>query len=79
MDLIFVALNFEYSDLEIYRFLKVTRSFENKLHGVSNQRWKRITSIKEQEHAKLSNIIKTPEFIQQVQQIIDNNPSKFIR
>ena len=76
-----VAIHANHSDLEIFQFLKVARSFGHKV------RWELEASVDDnvesvverKKHEARSDRIRASHFVQQVQGIIDEDPSKSIR
>lgn len=67
-----VAVNPEYIDLEISRFLKFARSFVYKC--LKNPEEENVSPLlKHKHHSKRTQIIGTPKCIKQVQQTIDYN------
>ena len=74
---VIVALKAEHSDLEISRFLKVARSFVYKVRKELEAKNGNVSPVSKcKKHSKRSDITRTLEFIQQVQQTIDDNPRK---
>ncbi|XP_036359440.1 uncharacterized protein LOC118763794 [Octopus sinensis] len=75
-----VVIKVEYNDLEISRFLKVARSFVYKVCKELETEDGNVSPVsKHKKHSKCSEIIRTHEFIQQVQQTIDYIPRKLMR
>ena len=77
---VIVAIKAEHSDLETSRFLKVARSFVYKVRKELETEDGNVSPVsKRKKYFKRSDIIRTPEFIQQVQQAIDDNSIKSMR
>lgn len=77
---VIVAIHAEHSDVEIARFLKVARSFVNKVRKELEASGGDVLSVaKRKKHSQRSDIIRTQQFVQQVQEIIDTNPEMSIR
>lgn len=77
---VLVALAANHSDSEIANFFKVARSFVFKVRNELKASGGDVSSVaKRKKHSKRSDIIRTAEFIQQVQDIILNSPSKSMR
>ena len=77
---VIVAMHAKHSYLEISQFFKVTRSFVHKVCReleASDGNVKRIP--KRIKHKPRSDTVRTPQFVQKVQDIIDEGPSKSIR
>lgn len=77
---VLVALHAEHSDLEIANFLKVSRQFvykvRNELVGASGD--VNLVSTRKS-HSPRSGAIRSPEFVEEVQKIIDDDPGKSMR
>ena len=77
---VIVALAAKHSDLKISNFLHVARSFVHKvrleLEGCDGN----VSPVaKRKKHSQCSDTVRTPEFIRNVQNIIDENPGRSIR
>ncbi|KPU74657.1 uncharacterized protein Dana_GF26712 [Drosophila ananassae] len=77
---VIVALHAEHSDLEISTFLKVARSFVYKVRQELQSSGGNVKSTgKRKKHEQRSDCVKTPKFIEQVQDTVDLDPSKSMR
>ena len=78
---VIVIIHAKHCDLEISRFLNVTRSFAYKVRRsrvrVSDVNVESVA--KRRKHKPRSDKVRTQQFVQQVQDIIDEDPSKSIR
>ncbi|XP_011068611.1 PREDICTED: uncharacterized protein LOC105154645 isoform X1 [Acromyrmex echinatior] len=77
---VIVAIHANHSDLEISEFLNLARSFVHKVRReleVSNGNVQSVA--KRKTHKARSDTVRTSQFVQQVQGIIDEDPSKSIR
>lgn len=74
---IIVILKAGYRDLEISRFLKFASSYIRKELAIDDGNVSPVSNRKK--HSKRADLIRTFEFIQQVEQVIDDNPRKFMR
>ena len=74
---VIVAIHAKHSDLEILLFFNVSRSFVHKIRrGLEAS----VESVaKRRKHKLRSDAVRTPQLLQQVQGIIDEDPSKTIR
>jgi len=74
------AIHANHSDLEISRFLKVAQSFVNKVRRELEASDGNMESVaKRKKHETRSDKVRTSRFVQKVQGIIDEDPSKSIR
>lgn len=77
---VLVALAANHSDSEIANFFKVARSFVFKVRNELKASGGDVLSVaKRKKHSKRSDVVRTAEFIQQVQDIIINDPRKSMR
>ncbi|XP_014473452.1 PREDICTED: uncharacterized protein LOC106743775 [Dinoponera quadriceps] len=77
---VIVAIHANHSDLEISLFLKVARSFVIKVRRELEASDGNVESIaKSKKHEARSDKVRTSQFVQKVQGIIDEGPSKSIR
>ena len=77
---VIVAIMAEHSDLQIAQFLKVARSFVFKVLKELKDKNGQISPVaKRKKHQQRSDSIRTPEFVQRVQNIIDESPQKSMR
>ncbi|KYQ51498.1 hypothetical protein ALC60_09371 [Trachymyrmex zeteki] len=77
---VIIAIHANHSDLEISQFLKVARSFVHKVRRELEASDDNVKSIaKRKKYEARSDRVRTSQFVQQVQGIIDKDPSKFIR
>lgn len=77
---VIVAIYANHSDLEISQFLKVARSFVHKVRRELEAPDDDVENVaKRKKHERRSDSVRTPQFVQQVQVIIDGNLSKSIR
>ena len=68
------------SDLEISQFLNVAQSFVQKVRRELEASDGNVESLaKRRKHKPRSDTVTTPQFAQQLQDIIDEDPSKSIR
>ena len=74
---VIVAIMAEHNGLQIAQFLNVTQSFVFKVHKELDGNDGQIFLVtKCKKHQQRSDSIRTHKFIQQVQNIIDENPQK---
>ncbi|XP_014484223.1 PREDICTED: uncharacterized protein LOC106749367 [Dinoponera quadriceps] len=77
---VIIIIHANHSDLEISRFLKVARSFVNKVRRELEASDGNVASVaKCKKHEARSDKFRTSQFVQKVQGIIDEDPSKSIR
>ena len=77
---VIVAIHAKHSDLEISQFFNVARSFVHKVRRELETSHGNVESVaRRRKHKPLSDTVRTPQFVQQVQGIIDEDPSKSIR
>ena len=77
---VIVAIHVKHSDLEISQFFNVTRSFVHKVRRELEASDGNVESVaKRRKHKPRSDTVRTPQFVQQVQDIIDEDLSKSIR
>jgi len=77
---VIVAIHANHSDLEISQFLNVARSFVHKVRRGLEVSDDNVESVaKRKKHEGRSDTVRTSQFVQQVQGIIDKDPSKSIR
>ena len=77
---VIVAIYAKHSDREISEFLNVARSFVHKIHRELEASNGNVESVvKRRKHKPRSDTVRTPQFVQQVQDIIDEDLSKSIR
>ena len=75
---VIVAIHAEHSDLEISQFFNVTRSFVDKVRRELEASYCNMESFANcRKHKPHS--VRTPQFVEQAQEIIDEDPSKSIR
>ena len=77
---VIVAIHANHSDLEISEYLKFARSFVHKVRRELEASDDNIESVtKRKKHKARSDRVRISHFLQQVQGIIDKDPSKSIR
>lgn len=77
---VIVALSAKHSDIEISTFLNVSRSFVHKVRLQLYEYDGNVSPVaKRKKHSQRSDTIRTPEFIPNVQNIIDENPRRSMR
>ena len=77
---VIVAIHAKHSDLEMSQFFNVSRSFVHKVTQELEASDSNVESFaKSRKHNPGSDKLRTPQFVQQVKDIIDEDPSKFIR
>jgi len=77
---VIVAIHANHNDLEISQFLKFARSFVHKVRRELEATDGNVKSVaKHKKHEARSDRVKTSHFVQQIQGIIDEDPSKSIR
>ncbi|KAM0736931.1 hypothetical protein ACS0PU_000024 [Formica fusca] len=77
---VIVAIYAKHTDLEISNFLNCARSFVHKVRRELEASDGDTQSVaKRKKHEERSDTIRTTQFIQQIQAIVDENPSKSIR
>ena len=77
---VIVALTAKHTDLEISNFLNVARSFVYKVRMELEINDGNVSPVaKRKKHFQRSDAIRTPEFIQNVQKIIDEDPGRSMR
>lgn len=77
---VIVALHAQHSDVEIARFLKVARSFVHKVRKELEASAGQVSPVaKRKKHSQRSDRVRTPQFVQQVQDMIDAHPETSIR
>ena len=77
---VIVAIMAQHTDLQIAQFLKVARSFVYKVRKELEVSDGKISAVaKRKKSQERSDSIRTPEFIQHVQNIVDERPHKSMR
>jgi len=77
---VIVAIHANHSDLEMFIFLNLARSFVHKVRRELEVSDDNVESVaKRKKHKARSDTVRTSQFVQQVQSIIDKDPSKSIR
>ena len=73
------AIHAEHSDLDISQFLNVTRSFVHKVRELEAPDGNVESVTRRRKHKLRLDTVRTPQSVQQVEDIINEDPSKFIR
>ena len=77
---VIVAIRAKHIDLEISNFLNCARSFVHKVRSeLETSNGDIESAAKRKKHEERSDIIKTPEFVKQAQNIIEKDPSTSMR
>ena len=77
---VLVAISAQHSDSEIASFLNVARSFVFKVRHELKTSGGDISSVaKRKKHSRRSDTIRTPDFVQQVREAVDEDPGRSMR
>ena len=77
---VIVVIHTKHSDLEISQFFNVTRPFVHKIRRELEASDGNVENVaKHRKHKPRSDAVRTPQFVQQVQDIIDEDPLISIR